>query len=251
MERRNTKSRLDQLLFERGLAESRERAQRLILGGFVRVKGQKIEKAGQQVMPDAEVEVIGPDSPFVSRGGTKLAQALSFFRLEVSGRVALDVGASRGGFTDCLLQAGASRVYAVDVGYGQLAWKLRQDPRVVSIERQNIRTLALKQIPEPIDLSVVDVSFISLRLVLPRVVEFLQPSGNLVALIKPQFEVGRKEVERRGIIRSVEKHSRVVSEITELCRTLFLEVVGVTPSPILGQQGNREFLIFCRYPKHG
>jgi 23S rRNA (cytidine1920-2'-O)/16S rRNA (cytidine1409-2'-O)-methyltransferase len=209
------------------------------------VGGRKVEKAGMPVSPDAPIEVIGPKSPYVSRGGVKLAHALSEFQIDPSGQVAMDVGASTGGFTDCLLQAGAARVYAVDVGYGQIAWRLRQDPRVVLIERQNIRSLAARQIPEPIAVAAVDVSFISLEKVLPRVVEFLKPCATLVALIKPQFEAGRGEVGRKGVVKSPEIHERVVSRISMLCTELSLNLIGVTPSPILGHEGNREFLICC------
>ncbi|HET6370886.1 MAG TPA: TlyA family RNA methyltransferase [Nitrospiria bacterium] len=246
MSDRVVKQRLDKLLLERGLAESRERAQRLIMSGLVRVAGRRAEKPGVAVSEDAPIEVAGPDIPFVGRGGVKLAHALSEFDIDPSGRVALDVGASTGGFTDCLLQRGASRVYAVDVGYGQLAWKLRQDPRVVVIERQNVRYLAAEQVPEPIDLAVVDVSFISLKKVLPKVVEFLTPCGVLVCLIKPQFEVGRGEVGRGGVVRSAEKQRRVVAEISRFCADVSLEVIGVTQSPIPGQDGNREFLMIAR-----
>lgn len=243
------KTRLDQLLLERGLAESRHRAQGLILSGNVIVGGQRAAKAGMQVCPDVALEVVGGGLPYVSRGGVKLAHALAFFHLNVQGRRALDVGASTGGFTDCLLQAGAERVYAVDVGYGQLAWKLRQDKRVVVIERQNIRSLTTSQIPEKIDLAVVDVSFISLKRVLPKVVAFLNRPGILVALIKPQFEAGRGEVGRGGVVRREEIRGRVVEEIVALSEGLDLEVDGVTPSPILGPQGNQEYLICARYPE--
>jgi 23S rRNA (cytidine1920-2'-O)/16S rRNA (cytidine1409-2'-O)-methyltransferase len=251
MSARNEKHRLDLLLLERGLAESRERAQRLIMSGLVRVAGRKAEKPGAAVSTDAPIEVTGPDLPYVGRGGVKLAHALAEFRIDPAGWTALDVGASTGGFTDCLLQAGAARVYAVDVGYGQLAWKLRQDPRVVVIERQNVRNLIRGRVPEPIDLATIDVSFISLKKVVPKVVEFLKMGGVLVALIKPQFEVGRGEVGRGGVVRSAEKHNEVVDEISRFCGTLSLEVAGVTPSPIRGQNGNQEFLIFCKNKSRG
>jgi 23S rRNA (cytidine1920-2'-O)/16S rRNA (cytidine1409-2'-O)-methyltransferase len=246
---RSAKSRLDRVLLERGLAESRERAQRLILSGAVRVAGRRAEKAGMPVSSDAPIEVIGPKFPYVSRGGVKLAHALSEFGIAVSDRVAMDVGASTGGFTDCLLQAGASRVYAVDVGYGQIAWKLRQDDRVVLIERQNIRNLPEEQVPEKVDLAVVDVSFISLEKVLPKVVEFLKPGGTLVALIKPQFEAGRGEVGRKGVVKNPDTHRRVLEKVSHLCVGLGFDLIGVTPSPILGGEGNREFLICCRLRK--
>lgn len=246
MNQKHATSRLDELLRNRGLAESRERAQRLIMAGYVRVAGHTAAKAGMRVSQDASVEVVGSESPYVSRGGVKLAHALSEFGINVSGSAAMDVGASTGGFTDCLLQSGALRVYAVDVGYGQLSWRLRQDPRVVVIERQNIRTMTFSQVPESVGLATIDVSFISLKKVLPKVMEFLKAKGTIVALIKPQFEAGRGEVGRGGIIRSADVHRRVIDEISDFCTNLSLNVIGITPSPILGQEGNREFLIFCR-----
>ncbi|TAJ99804.1 MAG: TlyA family RNA methyltransferase [Candidatus Manganitrophaceae bacterium] len=241
-----SKERLDLLLQARGLAESRERARSLILSGSVLVDGKKVEKAGAQVPQDAEIVLLGPASPYVGRGGTKLEAALDAFRPDLSGKVAIDVGASTGGFTDCLLQRGTARVYAVDVGYGQLAWRLRQDPRVIVLERSNIRTLPAEAIPEPVDLATIDVSFISLEKVIPAVLPFLRPLGEIIALVKPQFEVGKGEVGRGGIVRSPEKHQSVLNRIFSQAPTWGLEIGGSIPSPILGQKGNAEFLVYFR-----
>jgi len=233
---------------ERELAPSRQRAAALILEGKVRVDGQRAQKAAQPVAPDARVEVLEEDEAYVSRGGIKLAGALDFFRLSVAGLVAMDVGASTGGFTDCLLQRGARRVYAVDVGYGQLAWKLRQDPRVVVLERTNVRYLRREKISEPVDLATIDTSFISLNKVIPRVVEFLKEGGRLLALIKPQFEVGRGLVGKGGVVREPELQQRVVSDVENFCRDQGLTVEGVAESPILGPKGNREFFLSAVKP---
>jgi len=240
--------RLDRVLVERELAPSRQRAAALILEGKVRVDGQRAQKAAQPVAPDARVEVLEEDEAYVSRGGIKLAGALDFFRLSVAGLVAMDVGASTGGFTDCLLQRGARRVYAVDVGYGQLAWKLRQDPRVVVLERTNVRYLRREKISEPVDLATIDTSFISLNKVIPRVVEFLKEGGRLLALIKPQFEVGRGLVGKGGVVREPELQQRVVSDVENFCRDQGLTVEGVAESPILGPKGNREFFLSAVKP---
>lgn len=241
-----SKERLDLLLQSRGLAESRERARSLILSGSVLVDGEKVEKAGAQVRENAEIVLLGPASPYVSRGGIKLEAALDAFHPDVSGKVVIDVGASTGGFTDCLLQRGAVRVYAVDVGYGQLAWRLRQDPRVVVLERRNIRTLPPETIPEPVDLATIDVSFISLEKVIPSVLSFLKAEGEIIALVKPQFEVGKGEVGRGGIVRSPEKRQKVLDRIHSKAAEWGLEVVGSIPSPILGQKGNAEFLVYFK-----
>lgn len=245
------KERLDLLLQSRGLAESRERARSLILSGSVLVDGKKIEKAGAQVKEDAEIVLLGPVSPYVGRGGIKLEGALNAFHLDPSGKVVIDVGASTGGFTDCLLQRGAARVYAVDVGYGQLAWRLRQDPRVIVLERRNIRTLPPETIPEPVDLATIDVSFISLEKVIPAVIPFLKPRGEIVALVKPQFEVGKGEVGRGGIVRSSEKHRSVLDRIYSQAAGWGLQIGGSIPSPILGQKGNTEFLVYFRRTEAG
>lgn len=238
--------RLDKLLVQRGLTPSREKAQALILAGCVSVDGRPMTQSGHKVREDAQIEIRGQDHPYVSRGGLKLAHALDAFGLDVTGLVAMDVGASTGGFTDCLLQRGARRVYAVDVGYGQLAWKLRQDPRVVVLERQNIRSLDPTRIPEPIQCAVVDVSFISLRLVLPKVTAFLAEESLLVALIKPQFEAGREYVGKGGVVRDPVVHDQVCRSVAGAAEASGLDVIGITPSPLLGPKGNREFLLAAR-----
>lgn len=240
------KTRLDLLLVARGLAPSREKAQAMILAGLVSVEGRRAEKAGEGVPEDAVVEVAGPPHPYVSRGGVKLAHALDHFGLDPAGRTCLDVGASTGGFTDCLLQRGATRVYAVDVGYGQLDARLRADPRVVVREKVNARNLSAADVPEPVDLAVADVSFISLRLVLPAIVARLAPGAAVVVLVKPQFEAGRGEVPRGGVVTSEETRRRVVGEIEAAGRELGLEVLGAVLSPILGARGNAEFLVGFR-----
>ena len=243
------KLRLDRLLVGRGLSESRERAQAVIIAGQVLVSGQKIDKAGALVPENAEIRVLGESLPYVSRGGLKLEAALKEFRIVAEGKVALDVGASTGGFTDCLLQSGVKKVYAVDVGYGQMAWKLRQDARVVTIERTNIREIAPSLLPEPIDIVVADVSFISLEKVVPGILKFLKPEAEIVALIKPQFEVGKGQVGKGGIVRDDAARTAAVNRITEYFRGLGLEVKGVIPSPITGQDGNVEYLIYAL--RHG
>jgi len=234
------KVRLDVLLVERHLVESRSRAQALIMAGKVRVNDQVIDKPGAQVPWDAEV-TLSAGLPYVSRGGLKLAAALEAFAVDPRGWVAADVGASTGGFTDVLLQRGAAKVYAIDVGYGQLAWTLRQDPRVVVLERTNVRYL--ETLPEPVDLVTIDVSFISLELVLPVVVRWLKDGGQIVPLVKPQFEVGRGEVGRGGVVRQPEQHEAVLRRVIAWGRALGLGPQGVIPSPILGPAGNREFLL--------
>lgn len=244
------KQRLDLLLVERGLAESREQARRLIMAGEVLVNEQLWDKPGRPVSADAEVRVRNA-LPYVSRGGLKLAAALDEFSIDVTGLVAVDVGASTGGFTDCLLQRGVARVYAIDVGYGQLAWKLRTNPRVVVLERTNIRYL--EELPPqasaeaPLaDLAVIDASFISLHLVLPATLRLLKQGAQIVALIKPQFEAGREHVGKGGVVRDVRTHRRVLEEIVSLAQTFRLSVAGLTVSPIRGPAGNVEFLIWLR-----
>jgi 23S rRNA (cytidine1920-2'-O)/16S rRNA (cytidine1409-2'-O)-methyltransferase len=243
--------RLDQLIVERGLAESRSRAQALLLGGRVRVgagDGARLDrKPGDLVEPSTALEVAVPE-PYVSRGGHKLAAALDAFGVDAQGRVCLDLGASTGGFTDVLLQRGALRVYAVDVGRGQIAESLRRDSRVISMERLNGRTLTAETLPEAVTLAVVDVSFISLRLVLgPMASTFRGGNGDIVALVKPQFEAGRGET-HDGVVRDPAIHERVVREVSEAAEDLGLEPAGVIPSPILGPEGNREFLLHLRVP---
>lgn len=241
-----SKQRLDLLLQERGFVESRERAKGVILSGAVLVGGKKVEKAGAQVERDAEIVLLTSSSHYVGRGGLKLEAALDAFQIDAVGKVAIDVGASTGGFTDCLLQRGAARVYAVDVGYGQLAWRLRRDPRVIVLERQNIRALPPEAVPQPIDLATVDVSFISLEKVVPTVIPFLKVDGEIIALVKPQFEVGKGEVGKGGIVRSPEKRQNVLDRICGHAEGWGLEVIGSIPSPILGQKGNAEFLVYFK-----
>ena len=240
------KERIDKLLVSLNLVQSRERASALILAGRVLVDDRVVDKAGARVDPQASVRLKGEDIPFVSRGGLKLAGALGLFGVRPAGRIALDVGASTGGFTDCLLQRGASRVFAVDVGYGQLAWKLREDPRVINLERTNIRDLRPGDLPESPSLAVIDASFISLEKVLPSTLALLSPDAELVVLVKPQFEVGRGEVGKGGIVRDEEKHRQVLQRIEESARSLGCEVLGCCDSPILGAKGNREFLLHLR-----
>jgi 23S rRNA (cytidine1920-2'-O)/16S rRNA (cytidine1409-2'-O)-methyltransferase len=235
--------RADVALVERGLAPSRARAQAMILEGLVRSGDRRVDKPGDLIRVDAPLSVTGPDHPFVGRGGVKLAAALDAFAVDPRSLVCLDVGASTGGFTDCLLQRGAARVWAVDVGYGQLAWALRTDPRVRLLERANIRTLPREAVGDAIDLAVIDVSFISLRLVLPRMTEFVRPSGWIIALVKPQFEVGRGLVGRGGVVRDPVLHERAVQDVTTAAAALGLHCVRTIVSPIEGRDGNREYLI--------
>jgi len=241
-----TKERLDKLVLERGLAPSRERAKALIMAGQVVVDDHLADKAGLMVALSAEIRLKGEPLPYVSRGGLKLEKGLDSFGIDVQGLSALDVGASTGGFTDCLLQRGASRVIAVDVGYGQLAWKLREDPRVLSLEKTNIRHLEPETLPELPDLAVIDASFISLDKVLPPTLRLIKDGGTIVALIKPQFEVGRGQVGKGGVVRDEKKHLEVVESITALAQGLGLTVLGVCESPILGPKGNKEFLIHLK-----
>ncbi len=236
-------TRLDRLLVERQLVSSRERAQALILTGKVQVDGRPASKPGLQVLPESHIELLEDDLRYVSRGGLKLEHAIKTFDIRVEGLTAMDVGASTGGFTDCLLQNGAGRVYAVDVGYGQLAWKLRQDPRVVVLERQNIRYLPGELVPEPIEIATIDASFISLKIVIPAVLPFLATNGVVIALIKPQFEAGREHVGKGGVVRDPQVRRQVCDSIEHFCASLGLVITGITPSPILGPKGNQEFLI--------
>ena len=240
------KLRADQLLVDRGLAESRARAQALILAGLVFSGERKIEKAGQAIAEDAALSVRGKDHPWVSRGGIKLAHALDHFSWEVAGQVALDVGSSTGGFTDVLLQRGAAKVFAIDVGTNQLAWSLRQDPRVIVHEQTNARYLTGEIVTEPVDLVVCDASFISLAKVLDKALDFARPAGRLIALIKPQFEAGRAEIGKGGVVRDPDVHARVCAEVAAWLEGRSWAVEGVTPSPITGPEGNVEFLIAAR-----
>ncbi|WP_224746758.1 TlyA family RNA methyltransferase [Pelovirga terrestris] len=237
------KKRLDVMLVERGLAASRERARALILAGQVVVDDHRVDKAGQQIDSQADIRLKTGDIPYVSRGGLKLAGALAAFDLQVGGRIALDVGASTGGFTDCLLQQGAVKVYAVDVGYNQLAWQLRDDPRVINLERCNIRHLQPEQLADIPELAVIDASFISLSKVLPCTLSLLSPEADIIALIKPQFEVGKGQVGKGGIVRDGALHDQVVERIRLLALDLGCCVKGIIESPVLGSKGNKEFLI--------
>lgn len=236
------KVRLDQLVFDLGLAESRERAKTTIMSGLVFVNGQRADKPGMSVSPEAKVEVHGVALPFVSRGGFKLDKALKVFPIDVKGKTCIDCGASTGGFTDVLLQNGAAKVYAVDVGYGQLAWKLRNDERVINLERTNLRYVTEEQIPELLDLAVMDVSFISIKLVLPAVKSLLKENAELVCLIKPQFEAGREEVGKKGVVRDLKVHESVVRSILEFAPSIGLSVLGLDYSPIKGPEGNIEYI---------
>jgi 23S rRNA (cytidine1920-2'-O)/16S rRNA (cytidine1409-2'-O)-methyltransferase len=241
------KTRLDVALVERGLAETRAAAQRMIMAGLVFSNDKRLDKAGASVAADTALEVRGQPHPYVSRGGLKLEKALDHFAIPVTGRIALDVGASTGGFTDCLLQRGVAKVYAIDVGTNQLAWKLRSDPRVVSMEKTNIRDVTPAQVPEPVDLIVCDASFIGLRTALPNALALAAPGAHLVALIKPQFEVGKGRVGKGGIVREPELHQEVAETITTwLGEQQGWSVLGVTDSPITGADGNKEFLISAR-----
>ncbi|MGQ9632476.1 MAG: TlyA family RNA methyltransferase [bacterium] len=239
------RERLDKLMVERGLVRTRAEAQGLILAGEVSVNGEVCTKAGRRIQTDCEIE-IAERQRYVGRGGYKLEGALNHFGIFVEGKVAIDVGASTGGFTDCLLKRGAVRVYAIDVGYGQLAWELRSDPRVIVMERTNARHLKPSSLPEKADLATIDVSFISLKLIIPPVLELLKPQCELIALIKPQFEAGRAEVCRGGIVRSPEVRGRIVEEVREFVGNLGMEVVGVIESPIAGADGNVEYLLYAR-----
>jgi 23S rRNA (cytidine1920-2'-O)/16S rRNA (cytidine1409-2'-O)-methyltransferase len=239
------KARIDQALVERGLFESRERARRAIMAGEVRVGEQPITKPATMIEIDALISIAEP-LQFVSRGATKLSGALDFFKIDVRDKVALDVGASTGGFTDCLLQRGAKKVFAVDVGRGQLAWKIRNDPRVVVLEKVNARFLSNEQIPQFVHICVIDVSFISLTLILPRAFELITPDGVILALIKPQFELQRKDVGRGGIVREPALHEKAQQKIVNFVKEADYRVVGLVPSAITGTDGNQEFFICIR-----
>ena len=236
------KQRLDQRVFELGFTESRERAKTTIMSGLVFVNGQRVDKPGTAVDPEARIEVHGEALPFVSRGGFKLDKALKVFPVDPAGKICLDCGASTGGFTDVLLQHDARRVYAVDVGYGQLAWKLRTDERVVNLERCNLRYISREQIPEEIELAVMDVSFISIRLILPAVKPLLKPDADYICLIKPQFEAGREEVGKKGVVRDRTVHERVIREILDFASGIGFSVQGLDYSPIRGPEGNIEYI---------
>ena len=238
----SNKTRLDVLLVERGLQESRQKAQATIMSGLVFVKGQRVDKPGTAVPNDAEIEVRGNALKYVSRGGLKLEKAMATFPVALKGAVCGDIGASTGGFTDCMLQNGAAKVYAVDVGYGQLAWKLRQDPRVVCLERTNARYLTHEQIPDELDFASIDVSFISLKLILPAVHSVLKEGGHVACLVKPQFEAGREKVGKNGVVRDPAVHLEVLEHFLEHAKESDFTVLGMTYSPIRGPEGNIEYL---------
>ena len=243
------KIRLDQLLVERGLAGSRERAKRLIMAGEVLVDEQKIDKAGTAVKPEAHIRLLSKDIPYVSRGGLKLAKAIKEFGVSLKGKVAADIGASTGGFTDCMLQNGAVQVFAIDVGYGQLAWKLRTDERVVNMERTNIRQVTPDMIGRPLDFASIDVAFISLDKVLPVARTLLTDHGEIVALIKPQFEAGRENVGKKGVVRDPAIHRAVIEKVINLARELELMPLSLTYSPVKGPEGNIEYLVWLTKEK--
>ncbi len=245
MDKKNRKVRLDRLLVERGISSTRERAKALILSGAVLVDETPVDKAGALVREDAQIRVKGEDNPYVSRGGQKLKGALTEFDVHVGGLVALDVGASTGGFTDCLLQEGAKKVYAVDVGYGQFAWSLRNDPRIVLFERTNIRFFSGEGIGDRIDIATIDTSFISLRLVMPAVLRLLEGKAVIIALVKPQFEAGYGEVGKKGVVKDPVMHRKILQDMVEFCRELGLDVVGTCESPLMGPAGNREFFLYA------
>ena len=237
------KVRLDVLLVDRNLFDSRERAKRFIMTGNVLVNEQRIDKAGALVGVDADIRLLGNDIPFVSRGGLKLLKAIETFKLELDGKIAADIGASTGGFTDCMLQHGASKVYAIDVGYGQLAWSLRTDPRVVCMERTNIRHVDRTMLDDPIGFASIDVSFISLDKVLPVVFDLIVEGADVIALIKPQFEAGREKVGKHGVVREPSVHVDVINDVIRSARSIGFGVGGLTFSPIKGPEGNIEYLI--------
>ncbi|SDC89113.1 23S rRNA (cytidine1920-2'-O)/16S rRNA (cytidine1409-2'-O)-methyltransferase [Melghirimyces thermohalophilus] len=246
------KQRLDTLLVDKGFYNSRQQAQRAIMAGLVKVNGDRADKPGTQVRQDADVEVMGKEHPYVSRGGLKLEKALKVFGIEMENRVMLDIGASTGGFTDCALQNGASKVYAVDVGYGQLDWKLRSDDRVVVMERTNFRYMKPEELPgESPDVATVDVSFISLSRILPTLKEMLEDPAEVVALVKPQFEAGRDQVGRKGIVRDPRIHREVLFRFCEMAINEGFSIKGLSPSPITGSGGNIEFLSWLGWTATG
>jgi 23S rRNA (cytidine1920-2'-O)/16S rRNA (cytidine1409-2'-O)-methyltransferase len=230
-------------LVRRGLVSTRTRAQSLLMSGVVFVEGTRVDKAGTLIAKDSEIIIKEDSRRYVGRGGVKLEAALDRFKIDVNDRVALDIGASTGGFTDCLLQFGARKVYAIDVGHGQIDWGLRQDKRVVVMEKVNARYLKPEDIGELVDISTIDVSFISLTLIIPRVKNLLKPKGILIALIKPQFEVGKGEVGKKGVVRDESKYAVVIEKITSFLEGEYFDIIGVMPSPILGAEGNKEFLV--------
>lgn len=245
------KERLDKVIVDSGIVKSRERAKALIMAGSVFVDGKLESKAGTLIDISASVVVKESDIPFVSRGGVKLAGALDYFAVSPSGKIIMDIGSSTGGFTDCVLKRGAAKVYAIDVGYGQLDWSLRNDTRVMLHEKTNIRYFEPDRIPQPIDLAVIDVSFISLTQVLPRVLDFLASEGEVLALVKPQFEVGREMVEKGGVIKNEANRRAAVQKVTDFAEAAGFIVTGDYESPLPGQKGNREYFIHLRRKDHG
>jgi len=243
----SVKIRLDLAVVQKGLASSRQRAQALIMAGKILVNNQPVDKPGTRILTEDELLLKGEEIAYVSRGGLKLEAAVKSFVLDLAGLVCLDVGASTGGFTDCLLQHGAERVYAVDVGYGQLAWKLRQDSRVIVIERTNIRYMPPETLPESVDLVTIDASFISLKIVIPAVLKFLKSDARILALIKPQFEVGKGKVGKGGVVRDPLLHDEVLRDLTVFFSDMGLLKESVICSPVLGPKGNREFLMSLKY----
>ncbi|BCK78415.1 TlyA family rRNA (cytidine-2'-O)-methyltransferase [Vescimonas fastidiosa] len=242
----SNKTRLDVLLTERGLLDSRQKAQATIMSGIVFVNGQRVDKVGTAVSNDALIEIRGTTLPYVSRGGLKLEKAMQTFPLTLTGKICADIGASTGGFTDCMLQNGAKKVYAVDVGYGQLDWKLRNDARVVCMERTNARYLTHEEIPEELDFASVDVSFISLKLIFPALYGLLREGGEIACLIKPQFEAGREKVGKKGVVRDPAVHLDVLEHFLIHAKENHFTVLGITYSPIRGPEGNIEYLGFLR-----
>ncbi len=240
------KKRLDVLVYEKGLAPSREKAKAIIMAGQVYADNQKADKCGTVYEETVSIEVRGNAMPYVSRGGYKLEKAMESFKLDLNGKITMDIGASTGGFTDCMLQNGAKKVYAVDVGYGQLAWKLRTDERVVNLERTNMRKVTREQVPDPIDFFSVDVSFISLRLILPVARELMADNAQAVCLIKPQFEAGREKVGKKGVVRDPKVHEEVVEGILNFCLDNGFDVLGLDYSPIKGPEGNIEYLVYLQ-----
>ena len=246
-----TKKRLDVLLVERGLQESRQKAQATIMSGLVFVRGQRVDKPGTAVAEDAQIEVRGNVLKYVSRGGLKLEKAMSTFPIQLEGAVCADIGASTGGFTDCMLQNGAGKVYAVDVGYGQLAWSLRSDPRVVCMERTNARYLTHEQIPQELDFVSIDVSFISLKLILPAVWGLLKTGGHVACLVKPQFEAGKEKVGKKGVVQDPAVHLEVLDHFLEHAKESNFTVIGITYSPVRGPEGNIEYLGYLEKTETG
>ena len=242
----SNKTRLDVLLTEQGLQESRQKAQATIMSGLVFVNGQRVDKPGTAIPNDAKIEIRGNTLKYVSRGGLKLEKAMAEFPIELNGCICGDIGASTGGFTDCMLQNGASKVYSVDVGYGQLAWKLREDPRVVCMERTNARYLTPEQIPDPLDFASIDVSFISLKLIFPALYGLLRQGGEIACLIKPQFEAGREKVGKKGVVRDPAVHLEVLEHFLTHAKESHFTVLGITYSPIRGPEGNIEYLGYLK-----